>query len=344
MTRPAPPPARPTLVSLARELGVSRQTVSNVINNPSVVRPETRVRVQQAIESSGYRPSAVGRALRSRRSMAIGLRLYPATDGINGAIKDRLLHNLTEEAQRHGYRLVLFTAADEPGEVDALEELHRISAIDACVITDTPLDDPRPARLASLGLPLVAFGRPWGLAAASHPWVDVDGASGTREATEHLRRLGHTRIGFIGWRSEVGLGPERRGGWVAGMEGLTGDLGSWSIEADESARDGARAASELLSRGVTALVCVSDSLALGAAGALRQESGSALGPVPVVGFDDTPVASALGLSSIAQPIEDAARELITTLLDLLAGHPAARDRQVLLPSRLVPRNLEPYAP
>lgn len=239
---------KPTLVSLARALGVSRQTVSNVINNPAIVHPETRRRVQEAIDAAGYRPSPAGRALRTRRSMAIGLRLYPATDGINGSVKDRFLHNLADEAQRHGYRITLLTATDADGEVAAVEELHRASAIDGCVLTDTLDHDPRPARLAGSGIPFMVFGRPWGEDDSTHDWVDVDGATGTRAATEHLRSLGHTRIGYLGWPASTGLGPERRDGWLQGMTGVT-DANRWAATATESVSEGALAAIDLIGRG-----------------------------------------------------------------------------------------------
>ena len=109
--------ARPTLASLAAELGVSRQTISNVINAPDRVKPATLERVRAAIEAAGYRPSAAARQLRTRRSMNLGMRLMPATDGINGSILDRFLHALTESAQDAGYRLTLFCADSHEDEV-----------------------------------------------------------------------------------------------------------------------------------------------------------------------------------------------------------------------------------
>jgi DNA-binding LacI/PurR family transcriptional regulator len=335
--------ARPTLVSIAQELGVSRQTVSNVLNNPAIVHPLTRARVDAAIKRSGYRPSAAGKALRTQRSMAIGLRLYRAVDGINGAVMDRFLHSLAEEAQRLGYQLTLLTADDADGEVDKLETLYRSASIDLAVLTDTGTDDVRPGRLRESMVPFVAFGRPWGdLEAGDHCWVDVDGAAGTAAATRWLRELGHTRVGFLGWPSGSGVGDDRRSGWqreVADLPECT-DLSVAVLDDHPSA--GAEGTTELIARGATAIVCASDSLALGALGHFRTLGRIGDEPVPVVGFDDTPVARATGLSSVHQPVEEAAVGLLELALTLIDGHTPERPQRLLEP-HLIRRRLQPFA-
>ena len=336
-------PARPTLVSIANELGVSRQTVSNVLNNPDIVHPATRERVAAAIKRAGYRPSAAGRALRTQRSMAIGLRLYPATDGINGAVMDRFVHSLADESQRRGYHLTLLTADDAAGEVHKLQALYLSGSIDLAVLTDTGVGDDRPERLAAEGIPFVAFGRPWGSTRPeSHSWVDVDGSAGAAESTEWLHRLGHTDIGFLGWPEGSGVGDDRRSGWQRAMAGLgASDELSVAVREDLPSA-GADGASELIGRGATAIVCASDSLALGALGRLRA-AGSLEGPVaPLVGFDDTPVARALGLSSVTQPVEEAAVAVLALAIAALNQDDGAQPGRLLEP-RLVTRELATFA-
>lgn len=331
---------RPTLSSLARELGVSRQTVSNVINNPDIVRPETRERVQAAIKANGYRPSAAGRALRTQRSMSIALRLHPAVDGVNGAIMDRFVHSLALAAQHEGYRITLFAADSAEDEVETIDSLHRTSSIDVAVLTDTLTGDVRPSGLAAAGVPFVAFGRPWGaLAGSSHYWLDVDGSAGTEAATRSLIEAGHTRIGFLGWPTGSGVGDDRRAGWERAVVDLPGSAGL-ELGVDDGAQPGAEAASQLLARGATALVCASDSLALGALPVCRGLLSD--GRLPLVGFDDTPVARALGLSSIHQPVEVAAALLIGMVVDILDGRTPAHPQQLLTPE-LVLRELAPFA-
>ena len=325
---------KPTLVSLARQLGVSRQTVSNALNSPEVVKPETRERVLAAVRSSGYRPSAVGRALRTRRSMNLAYRLYPAVDGINGAVMDRFLHHLVLQAQHHGYRFTLFDSPSYDDELQVLLEQQQAGLIDGCVLTNTDVDDPRPRRLVQSGLPIVAFGRPWGDAEASHAWLDIDGGVGCEEAVRHLRAAGHERIGFVGWPEGSGAGDDRCSGWLRGMAGLnTSEL---RATADDGVRPGAQATDRLLAAGATAVVCVSDSLALGAAGRFRADGLSA---DAVVGFDNTPVAAAMGLSSIDQPVEQAAEALLRMALAELQKHELGA-RQVLLPARLILRSAD----
>ncbi|GAA1379502.1 LacI family DNA-binding transcriptional regulator [Luteococcus sanguinis] len=337
---------RPTLVSLANELGVSRQTVSNVINAPHLVRPETRERVQKAITESGYRPNVAAQALRNQRSRTIGMRILPASDGINGAIMDRFLHHLVAECQELGYNLMLFTATDERDEVAQARELFERGSIDGAVLTGTHADDRRPAELAELGIPCAAFGRPWGkVEQADHIWVDVDGRAGTRAATRHLLSLGHTRIGFIGWPRGSESGDDRRAGWSeamteAGIEGWE----QWQADGEDGTPTGLVSMQRLEELGVEGVVCASDSLALGAREAIRRRcTESHFGELPVIGFDNTPVAAAITMSSIAQPVERCAQLLASALVHDL--DPKSRGRALQPDERLVvpvlaPRSIE----
>ena len=104
----------PTVEDVAVAAGVSRQTVSNVLNTPHIVREETRERVRTAIADLGYRPSAAARHLRTRRSSTIGIHLDPYAGGISGVVLDRFVHALTERAGDRGMRIQLY-AARSPG-------------------------------------------------------------------------------------------------------------------------------------------------------------------------------------------------------------------------------------
>lgn len=320
---------------------MSRQTVSNALNAPERVKASTLARVLSAVERAGYRPLESARALRTQRSRTLAMRLYPSTNGINGAVMDRYVHALVEAAEHLGHRVLVFTARDRRAEVEAITDLAERKAIDACVLTDTSADDSRPGDLVAAGVPVAAFGRPWGHPKSSHFWVDVDGAAGTHAAVDHLVERGCRRVGFLGWPESSGVGEDRRQGWAQAVahHGLEADE-LLSMRVADSIRDGGQAAKVLLDRGVDGVICASDSLAIGA---LQQARWSrkllAFGSeAPIVGFDDTPVARAIGLSSVEQPVAEVATALVRGLVAHLEG--AAPAAPMLLKPRLWVRNLD----
>jgi DNA-binding LacI/PurR family transcriptional regulator len=197
-------------------------------------------------------------------------------------------------------------------------------------------------------VPFVTFGRPWGDPARRSAWVDVDGAAGTQAAVRHLVDRGHRRIAFLGWPKGSGVGDDRRAGWARGLAeaGLpTATGGPTDVRVGDGVAEGRDAVTHLLGRPdpPSAVVCASDSLALGAlgaAGALGPAAAAAPPPLAVVGFDDTPVAAAVGLTSVAQPLADAARGCMELLLAQMAAEapvPAAASSTRLLSPRLVVR-------
>lgn len=306
----ARPAQRQTLESVARRAQVSRQTVSNVINSPHLVRADTLARVRAVIDDLGFRPSHAARQMRTRRSHVLGVRIEPLRDGVNGVVLDRFLHALTERAQDLGYRLMLFTAPDDAGEMAAYAELTASLDIDGFVLTSTHHGDRRTAWLAEHGVRFVTFGRPWG-AEHRHAWVDVDGAAGTTAAVDHLVATGRREIAFVGWPTTSLSGDDRRAGWTRSMAAHGLPVAGLAVAVEDGFEPGRTAAGVLLdgeqvdrARGVppTAFVCASDSLALGVRAEILARGLRPGADVAVVGFDDTPVAQATGLSSVAQPV------------------------------------------
>ena len=310
----------PTVEDVARVANVSRQTVSNVLNSPEIVKPETRGRVESAIAELGYRPHASARRLRTRQSSTIGIRLDPMTNGISGSILDRYLHALTEQAAERDMRMMLFTARDHEDEIEQFRRLRDGADVDAFVLTATLYDDPRIDWLIRERVPFVTFGRPWGqeMDSPDHRWVDVDGFSGVHDATAHLIGRGLTRIGYLGWPEGSGTGDDRRHGWAAAMRERFAlsdlELDAMTIVNNESVPTARRAMEDLLKAGfeLEALVCASDSLALGAMMAVNEAGRKSF---PIIGFDNTPVAQAVGLSSVEQRLELVA----SGTLELLMG-------------------------
>ncbi|MFB8145311.1 LacI family DNA-binding transcriptional regulator [Microbacterium sp. NPDC056003] len=332
----------PTVDDVAAVAGVSRQTVSNVLNTPGIVRPSTRERVERAIADLGYRPHAAARRLRTRRSSTIGIHLDPYAGGISGVVLDRFVHALAERASERGMRLQLYAARSPAEEIARMGELTDGGEIDAVVITGTFHGDPRTRWLDEHGIPFVSFGRPWGeddVSSPAHLWVDVDGAAGTRSATEHVLGIAGPRVAFLGWPSGSGTGDDRERGWIEAMAaaGATGRR----LACEESVGLARAEVAELLAdhSDVDGIVCVSDSLAIGAHLAAAAAGRADL---PIVGFDNTPAVEAIGLSSVEQLPERVA----AGVLDLLMGptgsvvdpRPAAAGAaHVLVEPRLVVR-------
>lgn len=356
---------RPTLATVAARAQVSKQTVSNVLNNPEVVLPETRDRVLAAVAELGYRPNVAARQLRTRRSSVLGLRIPPVTDGISGQILDRFLHALTAHAQQHGMRIMIFAADDAAAEVREYEDLLATAVIDGVVLTDTHSGDLRTRWLSEHHVPYVTFGRPWddagddagdgaaGDAADGHAWVDIDGRAGTAAATAHLLAQGHRAIGFVGWPVGSDVGDDRYLGYLDALtaQGLMVDP-ALVRRCEDSVAQGRAAAEDLLAAtDVTAVVCVSDTVAVGALAARTAHEAAHPGaePLAVTGFDDTPVAAALGLTSVAQRVEAAGVSVLELLRHQLAATSTAVtrnpdltpvgpvDRQVLIEPQLVVR-------
>jgi DNA-binding LacI/PurR family transcriptional regulator len=337
----------PTLTTVAREAGVSRQTVSNALNSPHLLRPETLDRVRRAVDSLGYSPNRAARNLRTRSSHLIGLRIDRVVEGTANATMDRFLHSLVESSKDVGYHVLLFSSGVDAGDgaddgpidevraVAGYDDLLRSTAVDAFVITDTYRGNPQAGWLGRRGAPFVAFGRPWDEPTAAHPWVDVDGCTGVMLAVHHLVERGHERIAWVGWQKSSFIGEDRRTGWADAMHGHGLPTTRLSARGDDTVDFGRKAAHVLLERErPTAFVCVSDTVAMGVLHALA-DLGLAPGrDVAVVGFDDSIAAQVVppGLTSVRQPLEQVAREIVNLLGRQLSHKPIEEPGMLLAPT------------
>lgn len=323
---PRSPGSRPTLSTVAAQAGVSRQTVSNALNNPELLREDTLEKVLAVIREVGYKPNRAARQLRTRNSHLIGLR----TSAEDSALLDRFLHTLVETTEERGYHVLLF-AGDADDISDGYEDVMQDTDVDAFVITDTYAGTPQTDLLTAAGVPFVTFGRPWHEDAADHPWVDIDGAYGVELATQHLLEQGHWTVGWLGWQEMCPIGEHRRQGWETAMT-RAGASGPALLVPDrlEDAIPGAR---RLLDQGATAIACATDTLAVGVLHACAERGLVPGRDIGITGFDDSLVAQLAwpGLTSVRQPLEDVAREIIELLGAALAGEEIEQKARMLKP-------------
>jgi DNA-binding LacI/PurR family transcriptional regulator len=326
-----------TLNDVARHVGVSAQSVSNALHNPGRVAPETRERILAAVRDLGYRPNRSARALRSQRSRLIGVKVEASRDDRAALLLDQFLHALAESAAGAGCHLILCQADSEGEEVAAYRELLDTTSVDAFVLASTHAGDARVSALREWQVPFATFGRSWD-GDLDLAWADVDGRHGLRAATEHVAAQGHRRIGHVGWPLSSETGRDRRMGWREACErlGLDDDL---HVEVADDFEQGRAAAHRLLDAAdpATAITCSSDTLALGVLRALA-DRGLRAGPdVAVTGFDNSPAAALTtpGLTSLRQPLEQVAHDLVTAVEEMLAG--STERRQTLLQPELVVR-------
>ena len=209
-----------TSSDVARRAGVSRTTVSFVLNNAPGVRisEETRRRVLKAARELGYFPNAAARSLVTQKTRTIGLVLCQTPDQVfHDAFLPEVLHGISEVMRPAGYR-VLVEPVEDPTRPNAYIDLVMEQRIDGLILSGPRSDDAELPQLKEEGFPVVLLGQ---LPGAGFPSVDVDNVEGARIAVEHLISLGHTRIGSFRRQRPGGL---RRSGSHPG-QGSSGAQG-----------------------------------------------------------------------------------------------------------------------
>ena len=328
-----------TLEQVARLAGVSRSTVSRVINAQPNVRPATEERVWQAIRESGYQPNAVARSLVTQRTRIISMIIPEAvTTLFTDPFFPLLLCGVTETCNTHQYQLMLslFTTSTDPQEM--YRRVLHSGYLDGVIVASAALDDPLIPNLLRDQIPFVSIG--------FHPdervhYVDVDNTGGARMAVEHLIRLGHRRIAAITGPPDMVAGRDRLSGYRQALEAHRISIDENLIAQGNFAEiSGLSAMQQLLPHSPSAVFVANDTMAIGALKALRQAGLRVPQDVTLVGFDDIPIASAIepALTTVRQPIERLSATAVEVLLGILDGAAAEPTvSRIILPTELVIR-------
>ncbi len=293
-------------------------TVSNVVNGHAHVRDGTKKRVLEAIDALGYQASRAARSLPAGRTFLLGYCL-PDDTSPNAAL-DVFLHHVVSTAARADLEVLLFTQKDLD-KVQPYAEILQRGGADGFVLSGIDYNDTRVDFLEQRGIPFACFGR---VADESVISVDVDGAAGIQAAVSHLHSLGHERIAFVGWPEGSATGDDRFDGFstLAIALGLDPQRVVRTLNDFDLAR---KLVPALLSdHRPSAVVCVSDTVALGVLAGLRDEGLTPGGQIAVTGFDDVPAASlcAPSLTSLRQPMDRVGALLVERLVARLTGEDA----------------------
>ncbi|GGN23739.1 LacI family DNA-binding transcriptional regulator [Streptomyces fuscichromogenes] len=338
--------SRPTLEAVAARAGVSRATVSRVVNGGDGVREPLVERVRRAVEELGYVPNQAARSLVTRRHDAVAVVIAePETRIFTDPFFALQLRGISKELTAQDNQLVLLLTEGRDDHARVARYLAG-GHVDGALVFSLHLDDPLPGLIEGAGVPTVFGGRPgWGGGSNTARYVDCDNRGGAEDAVRHLVGLGRTRIAHITGPLDQTSAADRLQGYLDVMGEVMGESDPRLVVAsDFTPSGGERAMGELLDRcpDVDAVFAANDLTALGALRVLREHGRRVPEDVAVIGFDDVlPVAEQTEppLTTVRQDIEEMGRLMTRLLLSTLTrGGPAAgAPAGVVLPTTLVRR-------
>jgi DNA-binding LacI/PurR family transcriptional regulator len=317
----------PTLEDVAEAAGVSRATVSRVVNGVRNVAPQLRETVQRAIDEIGYVPNLAARSLVTNRTNSVALVLSEpekhVDDESSGSIVSdpffgRVINGVLSALRPHGLHPVLIVV-DNDEDRDALVPRLRQDGIGGVLLITLHEHDPLPLRLTQAGVATALFARP------THPvpvnYVDVAHRDGAALAAVHLLDRGRQRVASISGPLHSAAGHDR-------LEGFRDAMASRgfpfvpSVEGNFTQAGGEQAMERLLAEqpDLDGLFVANDLMARGALGVLRDHGRRVPDDVAVVGFDDSAVAVSCRpqLTTVRQPVEDMGAEMVRLVLSHLA--------------------------
>ena len=325
---------RTTLDELAELIGVSRATVSRVING-GPVSDATRRRVLSALESTNYRPNAAARMLASGRSGVVGVVMHLLAPQLFGdPYFSQLLGGLSQALSEQAVGMMLWLGTRSKEET--LDQILWMGPLDGVIVTADHLDDPLVDGLLASTMPTVLVGHRRADRNASY--VDVDHVQAAETITAHLVSIGRRRIGHITGRRGTVAGEDRITGYRRAMDRAGLPSEDLVVEGRFDKASGAATAPVLLDRGVDAIFCANDLTAQGALEVIRSGGLRVPEDVALAGFDDIELAARLDppLTTIRQGMHEQGAEAARTLFQLL-GDPDGGPRRVILPTELVIR-------
>lgn len=321
--------ARPTLDDVARLAGCSVSTVSRVVNDHPNVHDATRDAVNRAIDQLGYRPSALARALHSRRTNLVGALISSVTNPFFA----ELVHGVEVEARDQGFIPILCSVAEDLSSTNEYVQALLDYGVAGLLVASARPDDAYLPGLRRDGLPVVLVNRP-------HPsfadaFVGSDDVASGALATQHLIDCGHTRIAHIGGPHELVVCDLRTLGYQEALSRNGLDWSRVSRATEISAAAASAAVDQLFAEGPapTAIFVVNDYLAIDVLHHLAVRGYRVPEDVAVVGCDDIEVArvASVSLTTVSSHAELMGRHGMRMLADLILDGGGEPKREILAP-------------
>ncbi len=308
-----------TIEEVAAAAGVSRSTVSRVVNGSTAVSPEALDAVNRAIAELNYVPNRAARSLASRQTRALALVVPEDTTRFFGdPFFASIVSGINAGLRSSDYVLNLFIASDDPG--DKTVRYLRSGSIDGALIVSHHTSDTFIDRIAA-AVPVVYGGRPVRTRETDH-YVDVDNVHGGYDATRYLIDRGYTSIGTVTGPLTMPSGVDRLAGYRAAMRDAGLPEGPYE-DGGFTSTGGAEAMRRMLAAGPPprALFIASDLMARGVISVLTGAGLRVPDDVALIGFDDSPVALSVTpqLTTIRQPSFEQGERMVEVLLGILAG-------------------------
>ncbi|MEJ8473655.1 LacI family DNA-binding transcriptional regulator [Roseibium algae] len=329
-----------TIEDVARHVGVAKGTVSRVLNNYTDISAGTRERILAAVKELGYYPSSTARSLKRGRQDTLGI-VVPVGGG-RGAdpFLSEFIDGIARALDELDRDLLVTTANSAQHVLETHERLIARRKVDGFILTRTEVNDPRIDFLQLRRFPFVAHGRTSD--PRSFAWLDVDNEATFINGVEHLVGLGHQRIGFIGGPGDLNFACQRRDGYRNGLQNA-GIILEPSLEVEQALTEegGVEGARQLLALETppTALLCVTDALAIGAMRLCRDRGLRVGEDVTIIGYDGLPVGAYVEppLTTFSQSAQSAGGKIARMLIDVIEGTDPAT-RQELAQADLVRRS------
>lgn len=309
-----------TLEDIAELAGVSRSTVSRVVNEQPNVREDVRRRVLEVIQTTGYHPNVAARTLASQRSWTMGLILpLSVSFFFTDPYYAHLTKGIAHACNGYDYTLALFLVGSKEDEEKIFPRVSRRSMLDGVIVQSGHHGDQGIiGRLVDANMPLVVIGRPF--RADNVSYVDIDNVNAAHNAVTHLVRLGYRRIGTVTGPTNSMVGIDRLQGYRNALVERGREIkNSLIVEGDFTEAGGYYAMQQLLSAKPDAVFAASDIMAIGVMRAVREAGFRVPEDIAVVGFDDLPIAtlSDVKLTTIRQPVVSFGAKAVEILVDLI---------------------------